>query len=113
VDELELTKKVGHRIRAERELSGYTLGDLAAQIGMSESNLSRIERGERSIDIELIEKVAQALAIRTHTLMDFSRDEVVAFARTSSGGRDTVTDWTLDLLADMKFATAEVQKRGW
>lgn len=113
LNEQELTKKVGHRIRSERELSGYTLGELATQIGMSESNLSRIERGERSIDIELIDKVAQALDIRTHTLMDFARDEVVAFARTSSGGRDKVTDWTLDLFADLKFATGEVQLRGW
>jgi len=113
VNEQELTMKVAGRIRAERELSGYTLSELAERIGMSESNLSRIERGERSIDIELIEKVAQALDIRTHALMDFSRDNVIAFARTPSGGRDKVTDWTLDVLADMQFAASEVQRRGW
>jgi transcriptional regulator with XRE-family HTH domain len=113
MNDQELTKKVGSRIRAERELSGYKIVELAERIGLSESYLSRIERGERPIDIDLIERIAQTLDIRAQTLMDFSRDEVVAFARTASGGRDQVTDWTLDVLADMRFAETEVQSRGW
>lgn len=113
MDEQGLRTLVGSRIRAERVASGYNLDDLAGRIGMHESNLSRIERGERGIDITTLMKVGEALGLRSDAFLQPERDEVIGFARTAAGGRDTVIDWTLDLLADMRFAEAEVQRHGW
>jgi len=80
---------------------------------MDTSNLSRIEQGKRGIDSVTLMRIAEALDVRMDALFDRERDEVVTFARTGSGGRDQVVDWALDLLTDMEFAEAEVNRHGW
>ena len=39
-------------IRAEREKRDLSLADLAAQVGMSPSMLSRLERGQRRLKVK-------------------------------------------------------------
>lgn len=114
MEEQELRELVGRRIRAERRACGFErLEDFANRIGMDTSNLSRIEQGKRGIDSVTLMRIAEALDVRMDALFDRERDEVVAFARTGSGGRDQVVDWALDLLTDMEFAEAEVNRHGW
>jgi transcriptional regulator with XRE-family HTH domain len=114
MDEQELRSLVGRRIRTERKASGYNrLEDFANRIGMDPSNLSRIEQGKRGIDSVTLMRIADTLGVRMDALFDRERDEVVAFARTGSRGRDEVVDWALGLLADMEFAEAEVARHGW
>ena len=80
---------------------------------MDPSNLSRIEQGKRGIDSVTLMRIAEELDVRMDALFDRERDEIVAFARSGSGGRDSVVDWALGLLADMAFAEAEVARHGW
>jgi transcriptional regulator with XRE-family HTH domain len=113
MDDQQLRELFGRRIRAEREAAGYRLEDVADAIEMSTSNLSRIESGQRSVDITTITKIADVLGVRVDTLLDEERDEVIAYARTQEGGRDEVTQWTLELFADMDFVEAEARRHGW
>lgn len=52
-------KKYGDRIREIREKHGDTRLDLANKIGMSESGLGKIERGERNFKPGLLEEIAK------------------------------------------------------
>jgi transcriptional regulator with XRE-family HTH domain len=52
-------RKYGDRIREIREKHGDTRLDLANKIGMSESGLGKIERGERNFKPGLLEQIAK------------------------------------------------------
>jgi transcriptional regulator with XRE-family HTH domain len=113
MEDQQLRDRVGRRIRAEREAGGYRLADIADAIGMSESNLSRIESGKRTVDITTLLRIGEVLGVRPDVFLDEERDEVIAYARTDDGGRDDVTAWTLDLFADIDFVEAEKRRHGW
>lgn len=60
------TPAVGHMgtlIRSRREALGLTLYELGQQCGLSESELSRLEREERQPRFETVMKIAQALGV--------------------------------------------------
>ena len=48
------------RLREERRLTGK---DLAHQIGLSQSQMSRLEKGQRRIDTEILARIASALDV--------------------------------------------------
>ena len=65
--------KLGRRICRLRESPGRWMEqkDLAALIGMSQSNLSRIERGTVTLSVDALCKIAQALGTTaSQMLMD-------------------------------------------
>lgn len=55
--------KYGMRIREIREKHGDTREELAKKLGLSESGLGKIERGERNFKPGLLEEVAQIYEI--------------------------------------------------
>ncbi|MBN1458941.1 MAG: helix-turn-helix transcriptional regulator [Armatimonadetes bacterium] len=55
--------RVGRRIREERERLGKRLEEVAGAIGVSESYLSRIERGERGLDSLVLRKISTELSV--------------------------------------------------
>ena len=55
---MDINQEVGKRIRTIRKIKGDSLKDLSEKIGMSESNISKYERGERTITVEILKKVA-------------------------------------------------------
>ena len=56
------TSPIGPRVRAIRVRQGMSLGALAAATGLSKAHLSRIERGERSLDRRsTLQAIADAL----------------------------------------------------
>ena len=61
-------EKWGRRIRAYRELKGYTQEGFAKQLGISVSILGEIERGNRLPAGELLGKVAQTLNVSLEEL---------------------------------------------
>lgn len=65
---------VGPRLRAMRRERGFTLADLAALTGVSESTLSRLESGQRRATLELLLPLA-----RTY---DVPLDDLVGAPRT-------------------------------
>ncbi len=52
-------EKHGKLIRELRDKHGDTREELAQKLGMSESGLGKIERGERAVKIELLEEIAK------------------------------------------------------
>ena len=60
----DFTIRVGKNIRKYREEQDMTMEELAVKIGMSQSNLSKIERGEpKKVDYVLLEKIADTLGV--------------------------------------------------
>ncbi|MBW4718364.1 helix-turn-helix domain-containing protein [Saccharothrix obliqua] len=61
MDDLDdVLKAVGPRLRAVRRQRGVTLAELAAETGISESTLSRLESGQRRANLELLLPLARA-----------------------------------------------------
>lgn len=52
---------IGERIKTARKLIGYTQGDVAAEMGMSVSTISDIERGQRSVTGPELHSLAESL----------------------------------------------------
>lgn len=52
-------RKYGNRIREIREKHGDTRQELANKVGLSESGLGKIERGERNFKPALLEEIAK------------------------------------------------------
>lgn len=59
---------VAQRIRAFRKLKGYTQNELADEIGVSISVLGSIERGTRSADLKILQKISDVLKIELEEL---------------------------------------------
>jgi transcriptional regulator with XRE-family HTH domain len=58
---LTIDQRVGHRIRVRRVDLTMSQEDLAEALGISQGYLSNLERGQRSLDVKLLERIAQAL----------------------------------------------------
>lgn len=58
-------------IRFERLKRNYTQEYVADEIGISQSQYSRIEKGEKSIDIEKLGKLVQVLEITLFDILEF------------------------------------------
>ena len=65
----QFLQQFGRRVRAARILRGTTLQECATQAGISYSNLSMIERGKRSMYIEHLPALAQALEVTVQYLL--------------------------------------------
>ncbi|MCS6874017.1 MAG: helix-turn-helix domain-containing protein [Pyrinomonadaceae bacterium] len=62
-------KELGKRVKEQRERQGLSLRDLASQIGISASTLSRIEKGTGKPDADNIAKLASWLNIPVDRVM--------------------------------------------
>ncbi|WP_429374279.1 helix-turn-helix domain-containing protein [Paenibacillus sp. DS2015] len=60
--------QLANRIRAFRKLKGYTQQELATKTGISLSVLGTIERGNRQIEDQILNKIVEALGISIRDL---------------------------------------------
>ena len=67
----EVLTKFGKKVRAERDKLGFSQETLASRAGVHRTYIGMIERAEKNITLENIEKVAKALNLK---LSDFFRD---------------------------------------
>lgn len=58
------------KIRAARQRRGMSQRDLARALGMAQSTLSRIERGERRVSVDRLIEIARALGVRPADMLD-------------------------------------------
>jgi transcriptional regulator with XRE-family HTH domain len=58
-----MSKLLGVRLRSLRRLKRMTQKDLAGQLGISVSNLSTIERGDKYPRVEMLKKIARILDV--------------------------------------------------
>jgi repressor LexA len=60
---------VGQRIRSARRDRGLTQDELSGRLGIHRNSIVRYERGERSIDVELLARIANELEVSLHWLV--------------------------------------------
>ncbi|SEP46466.1 Helix-turn-helix domain-containing protein [Rhodospirillales bacterium URHD0017] len=64
----QTTRDIGNRLRSARTGAGATLASVARQAGLSESFLSRLERGQAVASIANLIQLAEALGLGLHEL---------------------------------------------
>ena len=68
---MEYDVELGRRIRNRRELLGMSQAELAEKVGYtSRSAISRIENGERSLNVSQLPPIARALSCSVDDLLD-------------------------------------------
>lgn len=98
---MELTQKIGQRLRAARQAQGLSLSDLSSRTGsLSKSRISNYEQGIRRMGLEEAQELALALGSVTATYLlclddkdPLSGEErylVERFRDTDSRGRETI-----------------------
>jgi len=64
----EILIKFGNKVRKERNKIGLSQEGLASKAGVHRTYIGMIERGEKNITLENIEKVAKALNLKLSDL---------------------------------------------
>ncbi|MBS2539588.1 helix-turn-helix domain-containing protein [Catenulispora sp. NF23] len=85
---------VRQRIRSLRLARGWTLDSLAARCGLSPSNLSRIETGQRRIALDQLVPIARALGTTIDQLAE-APDEAGVVIRPEPVHTRGLTSWLL------------------
>jgi len=80
--------KLGDRIRAQREICGLRLHELARLTGISASALSLIETGKRDLRVTSLYRIAAALRISAGELLDGANQGSVGNQSRKSEGYD-------------------------
>lgn len=68
---MNLQKQVGARIRELRKEQSLSQEKLAEMIGTSNSYIGYVERGERNITLQTLEKIADALNVEAKELLAY------------------------------------------
>ncbi|MFC3750545.1 helix-turn-helix domain-containing protein [Paenibacillus sp. GCM10012306] len=63
-------KRMGRRVRAFRKLKGYTQQELADSTGISLAVLGAVERGNRRLEDQILNKIADVLEVTVQELSD-------------------------------------------
>ncbi|NUU59508.1 helix-turn-helix transcriptional regulator [Paenibacillus sp. JW14] len=63
-------KRMGRRVRAFRKLKGYTQQELADSTGISLAVLGAVERGNRRLEDQILNKIADVLGVTVQELSD-------------------------------------------
>ena len=66
----EILIKFGERVRNERTKLGLSQEELAARAGVHRTYIGMIERAEKNITLENIEKIAKSLKLGVKDLLD-------------------------------------------
>ncbi len=66
-----ILEKFGEQVRKERHQKGFSQEELAARAGVHRTYIGMIERAEKNITLENIEKVIKALGLK---ISDFFKD---------------------------------------
>ncbi|OAB41785.1 helix-turn-helix domain-containing protein [Paenibacillus antarcticus] len=66
---LSLASHVGRNISRARKLRGITQEQLGEMVGQPQSYISRIERGEKNLSLETLEKISNSLGVDPDRLL--------------------------------------------
>ena len=66
----DILHKVGFKIRCLREERGWSQEELAERGGLHRAYIGHVERGERNLGIQNLEKIARALGVDARNLVD-------------------------------------------
>ena len=66
-----LQQHIGLRIKELRQLKGYTQAELAELVDLSANYVGYLERGERTVSLQVLERLAHTLGVEVGTLFLF------------------------------------------
>lgn len=69
----EVLIKFGKKVRTERDKLGFSQEELASRAGVHRTYIGMIERAEKNITLENIEKISKALEIPLDKLMSLGK----------------------------------------
>lgn len=69
----EILVKFGNKVRERRAALGLSQEELASRAGVHRTYVGMIERAEKNITLENIQKIAKALEIPLDKLMDLEK----------------------------------------
>ena len=96
-------ERMGALVRGQREKRELSLGKLAARSGVSAATLSKLERGQRSVTLDLADRVLAAMGLRLHVTVEplwATVDEAIAKAAGHSPA-ERVAQWRDDGTIDV------------
>lgn len=64
-------QKIGSNIKKAREKSGLTQVEVAEKVGIHSNFFARVERGEETLSLETLEKIAKVLKVRSSEILPF------------------------------------------
>ena len=70
-------RKLGVRVRQQREMNDLTQGELARRVGVSSSFIGHIERGEKKASVETVVALGNALEVSPMVLLQDSLSDAV------------------------------------
>ncbi|MBP2111642.1 helix-turn-helix domain-containing protein [Paenibacillus silagei] len=70
---MKVAKQVGDQVRHYRNLKGLTQEQLAELVDTYGTYIGRLERGEQNVQLETLEKIADALQISVYALFNHSQ----------------------------------------
>jgi transcriptional regulator with XRE-family HTH domain len=65
----DFTKRFGENLRRIRDAKGMTQEQLADSAGLHRTHISLIERNQRSVRLETLERLAIALGVQPHEIV--------------------------------------------
>ncbi|MGH9307100.1 MAG: helix-turn-helix domain-containing protein [Acidimicrobiales bacterium] len=93
-DRTDIETVVRSRLRALRNTLGLSLDDLGTRTNLSPSTISRVETGKRTISLDVLVPLANALQVDLDQLLDLHGDDDVVIRPTPSRSGERTT-WTL------------------
>lgn len=78
---------IGRKIGRIREMRGIKQEALAAELGVSQQTVSRMEQSE-TIEDEVLEKVAKVLGVPAEAIKNFSEDAVINIIASTVNNHD-------------------------
>jgi transcriptional regulator with XRE-family HTH domain len=70
-----LQQQIGSRIKALRQLKSYTQAELAELVDLSTNYIGYLERGERTVSLQMLERLAHTLGVEVSTFFLFRARE--------------------------------------
>lgn len=104
-----ILKTVGSQIRAVRKAKGLSQESLAEKSGLHHNYIGGVERGERNVSLENLNKIAHGLGVRMHDLLsdaggkDERLTQLLGILKTSDSE-------TVDFVVDMAKRAQQLRK---
>lgn len=64
-------QKLGKKIQKLRKATAYTQEEFAERLNISRTHMGHIEQGRKQPSLELLQKIAKALGVKTKDLIPF------------------------------------------
>lgn len=81
----ELQQNLGNNLRALRAATGLTQEELADVLGIHRTYIGGLERGERNVTLQTVERLAASLGITAMSLLDGTLPDQRQINRVAAG----------------------------